>query len=161
MPETPRTWTLKHLDDGEEVEVIEKAPVDAERERMLDLLKEAFGFLGWNEAEQELQERIDALLRVHGRPLRYPHPDSIPKLSQDIFHKENESFTLLRKYGHLPKGKTMNINDKVEHKNGSIGTIIVISKDNQFYEIHWDDDVENENEVWSKETLEKEIKFIL
>ena len=78
MADAPRTWTLRSTSiDGSDFEtldgprvgkpacivVVEKAPVDAERERMLDLLDAAYWKLG-NEA---LCKRIGALLRDHGR----------------------------------------------------------------------------------------------
>ena len=56
MSETPRSWTLK-------VKVYEAAPVDAERERMLDLLERLC------RAPRPLAAQVEAttLLREHGR----------------------------------------------------------------------------------------------
>lgn len=85
-PETPRIWTLEGdeddvivtgalLDDGEEYVVVEKAPVDAERERLLDLLENQGDFLDtvtqWTGSDpdelHEYREAIDAVLREYGR----------------------------------------------------------------------------------------------
>ncbi len=76
VSETPRTWTLNFQNGmffpladekarNDRIEVIEKAPVDAERERILDLLERLLSddastaYSAGGEAE--------ALLRKHGR----------------------------------------------------------------------------------------------
>lgn len=86
MPETPRTWTLRS-DGGFEgprigpkregrlvatVEVVEKAPVDAERERLLDLLERSLKFGTDHDsasyrAQGETIEQIETALREYGR----------------------------------------------------------------------------------------------
>lgn len=82
VPEAPRIWTLEGVYEGpnaivvdgpkigltgprfERVEVIEKAPVDAERERMLDVI-ERF----WRECERNTEAgvAVRALLCEHDR----------------------------------------------------------------------------------------------
>lgn len=77
-PVSPRTWTLTgsggawpdcvaegHLGRNETVEVVEKIPVDAERERMLDMVQDLLAEYGG--ADGELIETATALLREHGR----------------------------------------------------------------------------------------------
>lgn len=82
-PETPRTWTLyEHKafhgteargpdlassiedDPPAPIEVVEKAPVDAERERLLDLLEERHDSPDW---DLDVSSRVVAVLREYGR----------------------------------------------------------------------------------------------
>lgn len=91
MPETPRTWTLVRegeyvegrvftgpvTDGSQSVLVVEKALVDAERERLLDLLEEiATSGIGFEDdrlryldvqIDRSDWEQLLALLREYGR----------------------------------------------------------------------------------------------
>ena len=67
MAETPRPWTLVVRGNPPfkepPIEVIEKAPVDTERERMLDLLEEWL----FSSSALKVAEATHDLLREHGR----------------------------------------------------------------------------------------------
>lgn len=88
MPERPRTWALMMCrpsgEDGveeypaaidgpdlgwdERVEVVEKAPVDAERERMLDLLERIYvAYMTYSDAGEHAARATQGLLEKHGR----------------------------------------------------------------------------------------------
>lgn len=112
MPEAPRTWTLVYdarrvddyeepatrvepddgvLSDGERVKVYEASTVDAERERMLELIERAREMMGaahlvedeWRPELHEYVERDDPNCRVCA--------------------VERDLSTLLREYDRLPK----------------------------------------------------------
>lgn len=74
-PETPRTWTLypstrgtvatgQGPEAGKSVRVVEKAFVDAERERLLDLLEET---LVGGLISEGVRRRVMVALREYGR----------------------------------------------------------------------------------------------
>lgn len=84
MPETPRTWKLRagyagaehrwfllaasgKAEPFEDVIAVEKAPVDAERERMLDLLEMCHHRLWSGEGPLNLRNEIVLTLREYGR----------------------------------------------------------------------------------------------
>jgi hypothetical protein len=84
MSETPRTWTLQgdvvgvphepitrvsgpYVDISEKFEVVEKSLVDAERERMLDLLERVREVQADADARLKVYVDIEALLREQGR----------------------------------------------------------------------------------------------
>lgn len=115
--EAPRIWKMRikgwddpvvlegpRVDD-EDVEVVEKAPVDAERERMLDLLERARGVLC------RLEVRIDA--EHSGRsPLRV------------------EIETLLVEHGRLPEGGS-NKNIRPDGNGEALGVLVSMASDDE------------------------------
>lgn len=78
-PETPRTWKIGGWHDcpvivgpalrGRTVEMVEKAPVDAERERLLDVIERLEDEVGIDEDGMPWPSAFDAvnLLREYGR----------------------------------------------------------------------------------------------